>query len=556
MGYDAPRIETRWRKAWEKAGCFRAPRRPTGPKFFNYDSGPFPNGPLHLGHVRTYALGDATARYQRLLGKCVLYATEWDAFGLPNEIAAIASGSSPREHTERWIATMGEQLRALGISYDWSRVRSTCAPEYVRETQRLFLELLASGRIERREAELPYCPSCATALARMQVGAAGECWRCRSPVERRVLPQWFVLLSRDSDRLREGLDRLDGWSETAKSLLRGFIGRAAGPQRVHDWSISRQRRWGTPIPIVHCAACGAVPLPDAELPWFGAEDGAAACPRCGSAARRESDTLDCFFDDIWCFLACLVRPDRALLGSRAALAAWLPVDRFHSGLDTFFYLHLHRFLGLVLHERGVVASPELIGSYVGNELVLAGGRKMSKHLGNAVSAADLLATHGADALRLGLTWAAAPRGAIDWRPEVVDKARRFLDSVHDLFAGAAPACARAEPAGDAVPSRAARDLRKRADEGFGRVGRFIEEYRMNAAIETLAVLVRDLRAFLSRRLDTGRLLGEDAAALRGILCDLSTALSPFAPFLAEECRALLGERPFAATARWPGGAGS
>src|SRR4029077_4450891 len=98
---------------------------PAGPTFFIYDSGPFPNGPLHMGHVRTYVLGDVTARYQRLLGRSVLYATEWDAFGLPNEVEALAEGTNPRTFTRRYIRQMRAQLRRLGISYDDSRIRDT-----------------------------------------------------------------------------------------------------------------------------------------------------------------------------------------------------------------------------------------------------------------------------------------------------------------------------------------------------------------------------------------------------------------------------------------------
>lgn len=117
--YAVQRVEGNWRGAWRRAGCFRAPDRPTGPKFFNYDSGPFPNGSLHMGHVRTYVLGDVTARYQRLLGKSVLYCTEFDAFGLPNELAALEEGLAPHKYTSRCIALQKKQLTRLGIS--WTR---------------------------------------------------------------------------------------------------------------------------------------------------------------------------------------------------------------------------------------------------------------------------------------------------------------------------------------------------------------------------------------------------------------------------------------------------
>ena len=567
-GYDASAVESRWHVAWERAGCFRAPRRPTGPKYFNYDSGPFPNGPLHMGHVRTYVLGDATARYQRLLGKSVLYATEWDAFGLPNELAAYETGVAPRVHTDRCIAIMREQLRALGISYDWSRVRSTCDPGYMRGTQRLFLDLRAAGLVDQREAELPFCSSCVTTVARMQVDAQGRCWRCGTAVATRSLRQWCVVLSRHSDRLRDGLDNLREWSDSSKALLRGFIGSAAGSHRVHDWVISRQRSWGTPIPVVHCPTCGPVSLRAQDLPlllpddldWTGGPHplashpsfADASCPECGAAGRRETDTLDCFFDDVWCFLASLVRPNQGLEDGRDSLAAWLPVDRFHAGLDTFFYLHLHRFLGIVLHERGIVSDPELIRSYVGHEMVLARGRKMSKHLGNAVSPEAILRTHGADALRVGMLWAAGPQRGVEWRADTVDKARHLLAGVHELYARCAPICHAVAAESSADASRAARDLANRAAETFARVGGFIEEYRMNAAIEEWAGLARAIRTFAEHRIASRRLVPADAATLRTVLTDAAVALSPFAPHLSEECRSMLGDAPFSATARWPG----
>jgi len=137
---------------------------------------------------------------------------------------------------------------------------------------------------------------------------------------------------------------------------------------------------------------------------------------------------------------------------------------------------------------------------VGHEMVLAGGRKMSKHLGNAVSPSAILETEGADA--------------------------------------------------DA--SRAARDLRSRAAEGFSRIGRFVEEYRMNAAVDEIASAVRAIGGFAAPRVETGRLGPADAAVLHDLLSDAAVALSPFAPHLAEECRARLGAPPFCATARWPG----
>jgi len=567
--YDPSTFESRWRAAWERSGCDRAPDLPRGPKFFNYDSGPFPTGPLHMGHVRTYALGDVTARYQRLRGKCVLYCTEWDAFGQPNELAALREGQSPRAFTQRWIGTMKRQLQELGVSYDWSRVRSTCDPEYYQTTQWLFLDLLERGLIEQRETDLAWCARCATALSGFQVERE-RCWRCRRRVETRRLKQWFVRIGDYAERLRKGIDRLEGWSPSIRQQLQGIMRASAG--RVdgeRGWLISRQRSWGTPIPIVHCEACRAVPVPESALPVRLPEDldwsvGAGAlaahpdfvrtrCPRCDGPARRETDTLDCFFDDVWCQLSCLLpvgpHPDfRA-----ARVRAWLPVDCFHSGFDTAAYLHLHRFLGAVLAESGELDDPELIRGHFGHEMVLARGRKMSKHLGNAVSPSEILRRRGADPLRVGILWASRPHKAVDFRPQIIDRAERLLSSVHALYSLAAEMRLDRSPAtpSPTPPSRSALELKRRALRSAERIGGFIEGYRPHAAIAELNGLVGQMERFALPRLSTSRLSTADRGLLRETLEAFAVLLCPFAPHLAEEAWHLLGNASLVVHQRWP-----
>jgi leucyl-tRNA synthetase len=588
-------VESRWRRAWEEAGCFRAPDRPCGEKYFNYDSGPFPNGPLHMGHVRTYVLGDVTARYQRLLGKSVLYCTEFDSFGLPNEMAAVTSGADSGAFTARCIDLMTEQLKVLGISYDWERVPTTSHPAYYRWTQWLFLKLFRLGLVDRRETDLNWCDHCQTTLARIQC-EGGCCWRCKQPTTTRRMRQWFIKLSAHSHHLREGLEDLDGWSAPAKQLLGSFIGRGlpkteTGGYRVHDWLVSRQRCWGTPIPMVHCSRCEAVPVPEEDLPvllpegidWSLGPKALAArdefvnvpCPECGLAARRETDTLDCYFDDIWCFLGCLVPLDRFSF-SRQDLEGWMPVDRFHSGLDTFFYLHLHRFLGAVLQEQGILEHREPLRSYLGHEMVLFGGRKMSKHLGNAVSPKAALRKHGADALRVGILWAASPQRRLVWDREVPARAVAFLEDAWRLYRRCAEAVVKAAEESPGAPgetgegnmlregisrpdgvscgegaSRAARALGAAADATIERVGTYIDEYRPNAAIQELFLLLRRIERFAIPRIESRRLSDADGRELHRVLLDHIVALSPFAPHLAEEIWRHLGQESFVCLASWP-----
>lgn len=560
--------ERRWREAWARAGCHRAPSEPRGEKYFGHDAAPFPNGPIHLGHVRTYVLGDVTARYQRLRGRCVLYVTGFDAFGLPNELAAAEAGVSPEAYTRDCMALMRRQLDELGVSYDWSRVVSTCDPACYRWTQWLFLELYDAGLVERRKARLNWCPACRTTLARLQV-EEGACWRCRTPVEQRDLPQWFIATSRYEDRLRRTMEQLPGWSEGVKGMIRGMLdeaacGDGARGSRVGDWLVSRQRSWGTPIPLVHCVRCGVRPVPRDALPvalpdtidWTLGAGALArcdafvktACPACGDSARRETDTLDCFFDDVWCFMqALVVLPDPPGF-TRANLDAWMPVDRCHSGLDTFYYFHLYRFLGAVLHDRGLLATAEPIRRFDGSNLVLAGGRKMSKHLGNAVSPALLMREYGADALRLAVLWAGGPRRAVEWRPQDIAKAAALREDSLALFRrrrsadGGSPGHARSRAAGALAAAR---------NRATARVTEFIEDFRPNAAIEELAALRRRIDRFLDTRPTDCDDESADGRVLRSVLADYAVLLFPFAPHTAEEAWHRLGGDGLVAQTPWP-----
>jgi leucyl-tRNA synthetase len=563
--FNVAAIEEKSRQAWEQANCFHAPESPRGDKFFNFDSGPFPSGPLHLGHVRTYVLGDVTARYQRLLGKCVLYCTEWDAFGLPNELAAASSGVSVREFTAANIERMRAGMIRLGISYDWRRVQSTCNPDYVRWTQWLFTELYKRGLAYRKETAAAWCHVCETSLAMTQA-ENGRCWRCETPVDVRTIPGWFVRVSRYEHRLREGIEALTAWSEAGRKLLRRGLPQqlvgagVSGP----DWHVSRQRKWGTPIPAVICRRCGIIP--DPQLPPDSSETAVrfeslanpefrtssidTPCPQCGAAALRESDTLDCFFDDSWSFLSCVRDLSACFTFPASRLAAWMPVDRFHSGFDTFAYLNLYRFVGHFLHDLGLLLEAEPISSYIGHDMVVTGERKMSKHLGNAVSPDGIIEEFGADALRVAILWSAAPERTLDWQNATLHRAAAFLHHCFFFFAK----CQTMLPECSVDPRRgvssAVSRLEAEAVALWPRVGKLIDAYRPNAAIEDLHGYLQRLKSSLEHRLESRRMNSEETALIAGILRDFAVAISPFAPHLAEELSRMMN-LGLIATAKWP-----
>ena len=155
------------------------------------------------------------------------------------------------------------------------------------------------------------------------------------------------------------------------------------------------------------------------------------CPGCCGPARRETDTLDCFFDDLWCFLASCGSLDHPF-AEREENAAWMPVDAMHTGFDTLAYVHLYRFLGAFLHDRGALENPEPVFSFHGHDMVLSEGRKMSKSQGNLVSPMEIVARHGSDALRLGIIWAAGPQRTVDWRDALVERAAVQLTALHGV----------------------------------------------------------------------------------------------------------------------------
>lgn len=225
--YDFRRIEAKWQRYWEENGFYIVEEDPYKPKYYNLEMFPYPSGALHMGHVRNYAIGDVVARFKSMQGFNVLHPMGWDAFGLPAENAAIKHGIPPAKWTYANIDNMRQQLKSLGISYDWNREVTTCSPDYYKFTQWLFLQLYHMGLAYKREAAVNWCPSCATVLANEQV-VDGACERCETAVEKKNLEQWFFKITDYAERLLNDLDRLTGWPDKVKTMQRNWIGRSEG----------------------------------------------------------------------------------------------------------------------------------------------------------------------------------------------------------------------------------------------------------------------------------------------------------------------------------------
>ena len=227
--YRAKAIEDKWQRIWEENRTFQVTENPGKPKYYVLEMFPYPSGRIHMGHVRVYAIGDVIARFRRMRGYNVLHPMGWDAFGLPAENAAIERGIHPAKWTAENIAYMRDQLKKMGISYDWDREIATCDPEYYRWEQLIFIRMLERGLAYRKRSSVNWCPSCQTVLANEQV-EDGRCWRCESEVSKRDIDGWFFRITAYADELLDWCDRLTDWPERVITMQKNWIGRSEGAE--------------------------------------------------------------------------------------------------------------------------------------------------------------------------------------------------------------------------------------------------------------------------------------------------------------------------------------
>ncbi|HEU4393389.1 MAG TPA: class I tRNA ligase family protein [Solirubrobacterales bacterium] len=334
--------------------------------------------------------------------------------------------------------------------------------------------------------------------------------------------------------------------------------REAKRYRANDFSISRQRSWGTPIPVVHCEECGPVPVPEAELPVVLPRDIRptgegnplaerpdfvdAECPACGRAAKRETDTLDCHFDALWLWVPAAVPPeDRAeLMFEHPDLKEWLPAERLVAGGDSGGFVFDQRVVTKALRDIGPFAflgDGEPFAGCLFHEMVIAEGRKMSKHLGNVVNPDELVEKYGADTVRLAVLYAAGPAKTLNWSDGALRFASRFLRNLwtysHDRFAALEGVPHDEEAAADTEFMRDR--LRKWCENGLARITDDVAQLQMHKAVRNITRLFERIQDFEKRVVKRrGQLDRADAEAQIAALLLLVRALSPFAPHAAEE----------------------
>ena len=225
--YDFKTIENKWQKTWAEKKSFKTSLDKNKKKFYCLEMFPYPSGKIHMGHVRNYTIGDVLSRYKKLKNYNVLHPMGWDSFGLPAENAAKENKLHPKKWTNKNIQTMKNQLKQLGLSIDWEREISTCEPEYYKHQQKFFLEMYKKGLVIKKETYVNWDPIDNTVLANEQV-IDGKGWRSGAIVERKKLSQWFFNITKFSDQLLDGLNKLNNWPEKVKTMQKNWIGKSYG----------------------------------------------------------------------------------------------------------------------------------------------------------------------------------------------------------------------------------------------------------------------------------------------------------------------------------------
>jgi leucyl-tRNA synthetase len=794
--YNAKEAEPKWQTAWSERDIFRTRNDDPRPKYYVLEMFPYPSGRIHMGHVRNYTMGDVVARYMRAKGFNVLHPMGWDAFGMPAENAAMERGVHPKGWTYANIETMRGQLKSMGLSLDWSREIATCDPAYYQHQQRMFLDFLDAGLVDRKTARVNWDPVDQTVLANEQV-IDGRGWRSGALVEQRELTQWFFKITEFAQDLLDKLDSLERWPEKVRLMQKNWIGRSEGllvrfaldvataPRgeseleiyttrpdtlfgarfmaiapdhplasaaaardaklaefiaecrrvgtaeeaieraeklgydtgiravhpfapdwklpvyvanfilmdygtgaifgcpahdqrdldfvikyglgvtpvvcppgadpvtftiaetayegegvminsrfldgmtseqardevarrlerqsgnnrpvgerkvnfRLRDWGISRQRYWGCPIPVIHCGACGVVPVPRDQLPVTLPEDVSfdvpgnpldrhptwkhVACPRCAKPARRETDTMDTFVDSSWYF-ARFSAPWTDAPTERAAVDRWLPVDQYIGGIEhAILHLLYSRFFtramnvtghagvkdgepfaglftqGMVVHETyrardgaWLMPSEVRIDSEDGErravrldsgEPVEIGAiEKMSKSKKNTVDPDDIIASYGADTARWFMLSDSPPERDVIWTEEGVQGAARFVQRIWRLVGEVAELGTASAAAGD-------HPVRRAAHKTLAAVEDHIEALRFNVAVARIYELANSVQAEL-QEVRAGRGGPGSEAAVREATGVLVQMIAPMMPHLAEESWEALGQQGLVAEAAWP-----
>jgi len=370
----------------------------------------------------------------------------------------------------------------------------------------------------------------------------------------------------------DGLSNSAAKDKIADHVEKSGLGKRTVNWRLRDWGISRQRYWGTPIPIIYCEKCGVVPVPEKDLPvrlpmdveFTGkglsplAESKSfreTTCPACGGPARRETDTMDTFVDSSWYFLRyCSPKFDKAPFDKKAA-SYWMSVDQYIGGIEhAVLHLLYARFFTKVIRDLGLFDGNEPFINLLTQGMVIKDGAKMSKSKGNVVDPDFILTKYGADTARLFSLFAAPPERDLDWSDQGVEGAYRFLNRVWTLVSKHLPSVQNVKPAG---PEARGDSLYRKTHITIKKVTDDIErEFHFNTAVAALMEMVNEMYEYTANlpvpdARQTGGVAGDRLPVLRAAMEALALLIAPLAPHTAEELWEALGHAPSIANATWP-----
>jgi len=363
-----------------------------------------------------------------------------------------------------------------------------------------------------------------------------------------------------------GLDCADAIEKMSAFAEQNGFGKPTVTYRLKDWGISRQRYWGTPIPILYCEKDGIVPVPEKDLPVILPESVEVTltggsplgklpefvnttCPKCGGPARRETDTMDTFVDSSWYFYRYTdAHNDHAPFDSKIA-QYWFPIDQYIGGVEhAILHLIYSRFWTKFMRDMGLVTNAEPIQRLFTQGMIIKDGAKMSKSLGNIVSPDEMIARYGADAARLYSLFAAPPDRDLDWQDSGIEGIRKFLGRIYRVVTDQTKPVGSSQVPSESSRGPAARTLQRKLHQTIKRISDdFQGRWHFNTSISALMEL-NNLFSGMSEDISAGNIPAEDLAETKRVLVLL---LAPFAPYLAHELWEMLGERGNLLKAPWP-----
>jgi len=552
--YDHKIIEDKWVKDWEVNHIYDTKINTLKPKYYILDTFVYPSAKgVTIGHYKSFGGMDVQARYKRMKGFNVLYPTGWDTFGLPAENFAIKSGRHPKDITEENRSNFIHQYKHAGLSYGWNNEINTSDPEYYKWTQWIFGVLYKKGLAYKKKAPVFWCPSDQTVLSKEQVLNEDECERCGSKVELRELNQWFFKISEYAERLFNDCQKLK-WEDKYINPHRNWIGKIDSEgffePNVRDWCISRQRYWGTPIPIIYCKECGEVLVEEKDLPVLlpyeinyssngksplesNADFVNTTCPKCGGVATRETDTMDTFVSSAWYQFRFADSSNSQEFAGKESLNYWRNVDHY-AGTVEHLTAHLiySRFITKVLFDQGYVPFDEPFPFYTPVGLLVdKTGNRFSKRLGNAPETNELITTYGGDLLRMSCQFISPYSDISKWSEQDVVVVKRFRDRFWKLF--------EARVLNSNYPKTLTVDtLKGELNTLIEAVDNNIQQMKYNVALSTLMVFINN------RYKEEMNISIEIWSIFVKLLC-------PLAPFIAEEMWSRMNNKTSVHQSQWP-----